>query len=404
MIKYYKVGGAIRDKLLNHPVKDTDWVVVGATVDDMLQRGFRPVGKDFPVFLHPETQEEYALARTERKTGTGYTGFTVHAAPDVTLEQDLQRRDLTINAMAQMAETGEIIDPFGGQADLQAKILRHVSPAFIEDPVRLLRIARFAARYNFEIAEETQQLMQTMVINGEVDNLVAERVWAETAKALTEPYPEVFIKILRQCGALARIFPELDALFGVPQTASYHPEVDTGIHLLLALQQARRLTVDPQIIFAVLMHDLGKALTSKEILPHHYGHEESGVPLVERFCQRLKVPTQWKELAVLVTRYHLHCHRFAELNYKTKLELFQKLDAFRRPQRIEQFLTACQADAQGRLGYENVSYPSIAQFKQAFSLTQAVTVQTFVQQGIQGAAIGEAVRRERLRILRENGF
>ncbi|MEJ2509473.1 MAG: multifunctional CCA addition/repair protein, partial [Gammaproteobacteria bacterium] len=350
----YLVGGSVRDKHLGLPVADRDWVVVGATAEDMLRAGYRQVGRDFPVFLHPQTGEEYALARTERKTAPGYTGFNVHAAPDVTLEQDLQRRDLTINAMAETPE-GELIDPYHGMSDLQARVLRHVSPAFVEDPVRILRVARFAARLvplGFGIAEETLALMREMVANGEVDALVPERVWAELVRALGESRPSRFFEVLRECGALARLLPEVDRLFGVPQPEQHHPEIDTGVHVMMVVDQAARLSPEPAVRFAALVHDLGKGITPREQWPRHVEHEARGVPLVEALCERYKVPNDFRDLAVLVTRYHLHYHRAAELRPGTLLDLFQSLDAFRRPERFEQFLLACEADARGRPGYE----------------------------------------------------
>ncbi|ALG67591.1 multifunctional CCA addition/repair protein [Beggiatoa leptomitoformis] len=396
----YQVGGAVRDKLLNRPVKDHDWVVVGASPEQLQQLGYTQVGRDFPVFLHPETKEEYALARTERKTGKGYTGFDVHASPDVTLEDDLQRRDLTINAIAQ-DHKGQLYDPFNGQADLALGLLRHISPAFVEDPVRILRVARFAARFGFTVAEETQHLMQTMVENGEVDALVPERVWQETQKALTEENPQRFFQVLRECGALARIFPAIDKLFGVPQPEKYHPEIDTGIHTLLSLQAARRLTNEPSVLFAAVTHDLGKGVTAPEILPHHYGHEGAGVPLIEKLCTQYHVPTDYRELAVLVARYHTHCHQVTALKAKTLLETLQALDAFRRPQRFKHFLLACEADAKGRTGMEDIAYPQAEIFQQAFIAAKNVSVQTIIAEGITGAAISEELKRRQLSAIRQ---
>ncbi len=394
----YRVGGCIRDRLLGLPVKDHDWVVVGATPQQMLDAGFRPVGKDFPVFLHPDTQEEHALARTERKTAPGYTGFVFHTAPDVTLEQDLARRDLTINAMAE-TEDGEIIDPFNGQQDLKDRLLRHVSPAFVEDPVRILRVARFAARFaelGFHVADETQALMQQMVDNGEVDALVPERVWQETLRALQENNPSTFFEVLRECGALARLFPEIDRLFGVPQPEQHHPEIDTGVHTMMVLQQAVKLSDDPAVRFAALVHDLGKGTTPEEEWPSHVDHEERGVPLVEALCARYKAPNEFRELAVLVTRYHLHYHRAAELTNKTMLKTLESLDAFRRPQRFEQFLLACEADSRGRPGYEERVLEQPGIFRNAFAAANAVDAKTFVEQGLQGRAIAEAMHKARL--------
>ncbi len=397
-MKVYMVGGAVRDRLLGLPVTDRDWVVVGATPEEMLARGFLPVGKDFPVFLHPETHEEYALARTERKVAPGYTGFTFHAAPEVTLEQDLARRDLTINAMA-MTPDGELIDPYGGRRDLEQRILRHVSPAFVEDPVRILRVARFAARlapWGFRVAPETLELMRRMVESGEVDALVPERVWAELRRALGEAKPSPFFEVLRRCGALQVIFPEIDRLFGVPQPEKHHPEVDVGIHTLLVVDQAARLTPDLEVRFAALVHDLGKGTTPREEWPRHVGHEERGVPLVDALCRRLRVPARFRELAILVTRYHLYFHRAGELRCTTMLELFHKLDAFRRPGRFEQFLLACEADSRGRYGYEERKPPQLGILRSAFEAAAAVKPSALVEEGLRGAAIGEALRRRRL--------
>ncbi len=384
--------------MLGLPVTDRDWVVVGATPEEMLARGFLPVGKDFPVFLHPETHEEYALARTERKVAPGYTGFTFHAAPEVTLEQDLARRDLTINAMA-MTPDGELIDPYGGRRDLEQRILRHVSPAFVEDPVRILRVARFAARlapWGFRVAPETLELMRRMVESGEADALVPERVWVELRRALGEAKPSPFFEVLRRCGALQVIFPEIDRLFGVPQPEKHHPEVDVGIHTLLVVDQAARLTPDLEVRFAALVHDLGKGTTPCEEWPRHVGHEERGAPLVDALCRRLRVPARFRELAILVTRYHLYFHRAGELRCTTMLELFHKLDAFRRPGRFEQFLLACEADSRGRYGYEERKPPQLGILRSAFEAAAAVKPSALVEEGLRGAAIGEALRRRRL--------
>lgn len=397
-MQIYTVGGAVRDKLLGRPSQDKDWVIVGATPEDLLALGYTPVGKDFPVFLHPVTKEEYALARTERKVGAGYKGFHVHAAPEVTLEDDLRRRDLTINAIAENSH-GQLIDPFNGKADLYAGILRHVSPAFVEDPVRILRVARFAARLDFQIAPETLILMREMVNNGEVDALVAERVWQETSRALSEPHPQRFIEVLRHCGALERIFPEIDRLFGVPQPPNYHPEVDTGEHLLLCLQQARCMTEDTQVIFAVLTHDLGKGITPADILPHHHGHEERGVDLIQTLCQRYKIPKQYKDLAILTARFHSHCHRIADLTPKTILKVLEALDTFRRPQRFEQFLLACTIDAQGRAGLAERDYPQATLFRQAWEIAQQVKISALLEEGFSGANLGVALHTRRLQAL-----
>ena len=357
-MQIFIVGGAVRDELLGRPNDDRDYVVVGATPEDLLKQGFRPVGKDFPVFLHPQTQEEYALARTERKSGRGYHGFTFHTAPDVTLEEDLARRDLTINAMAK-APDGTLIDPFHGQRDLSANILRHVGPAFAEDPVRILRIARFAARFNdFTVAPETLMLMRDMVASGEVDHLVAERVWQELAKGLMEARPSRMFEVLRDCGALARLLPELDALFGVPQRADYHPEIDTGIHTMMVVDQSAIRGFTLPVRFAALTHDLGKGTTPADILPRHIGHEERSVQLTEKLGSRLRVPTECRDLALLMARYHGNVHRAADLRASTIVTLFEKTDALRRPERFQQLLDACLCDYTGRLGWENRPYDS----------------------------------------------
>ncbi|MGB9428390.1 MAG: multifunctional CCA addition/repair protein [Gammaproteobacteria bacterium] len=397
-MKIYLVGGAVRDELLGLPVKERDYVVVGATPAEMGARGFKPVGKDFPVFLHPETHEEYALARTERKTAPGYHGFEFHSAPDVTLEDDLKRRDLTINAMAKDKHSG-LIDPYHGKRDLDAHLLRHVSPAFAEDPVRVLRVARFAARFaslGFKIAPETLVLMRTMTASGEVDALVPERVWQETAKALASESPAVFFSELRECGALERVFPEIDRLFGIPQPEKHHPEIDTGAHVMMVLEQASRLNNNVAVRFAALMHDLGKGTTPKDVLPHHYGHEERSVQLVEALCERLRVPRDYRELAVLVARYHGLVHRAKELRAETLLKLLQNTDAFRRPERFEQFLLACEADARGRKGLEDAPYPQAAYLRQALDAARAV--KTPVAES--GAEIGRQLHAARLEAIR----
>lgn len=355
-MKTYLVGGAVRDTLLKREVKDRDWVVVGASPEELQKQGYKPVGKDFPVFLHPTTHEEYALARTERKTAQGYKGFTVYAAPDVTLEQDLERRDLTINAMA-MDEDGQIIDPYGGQNDLQNKILRHVSPAFSEDPVRILRVARFAARYGFSIAPETLALMQEMIHNGEVNALVPERIWQELAKGLMEDKPSLMIDALKECGALNVILPEVAALFGVPQRADYHPEIDTGLHTKMVVDVAAKMNLGLAERFAALTHDLGKALTPADVLPSHHGHDARGIPPLKVLCQRLKVPNECAELAQIVTREHIKIHSVSQLKSATVLNLLLTCDAFRRPQRFESVLNVCVADVRGRLNLEDTPYP-----------------------------------------------
>ncbi len=397
-MQIYLVGGAVRDKLLGLPVRERDWVVVGATPAEMLALGYKQVGKDFPVFLHPETHEEYALARTERKTGPGYKGFVVHADAAVTLEEDLVRRDLTINAIAE-APDGTLIDPYGGQDDLSAGLLRHVSPAFVEDPVRILRVARFAARFakwGFHVAHGTHALMQQMVENGEVDALVPERVWAELSRALAEEQPARFFEVLQGCGALARLMPELAALFGVPQPAHYHPEIDTGVHVLMVLQAAAQLTPDTAVRFAALLHDLGKGTTPTAEWPRHIGHEGRSVELVGQLCARLRVPNEFRELAVLVARYHTHSHRARELRPETKLEMFEALGAFRRRQRFEQFLLACMADARGRTGHEQDDYPQAELLRRAQLAAAQVAVQPFIDQGLTGPAIAAALRTARI--------
>ncbi len=401
-MKIYLVGGAVRDQLLGLPVRERDWVVVGSTPQEMQARGFKQVGRDFPVFLHPETGEEYALARTERKTAPGYTGFEVHAAPDVTLEEDLRRRDLTINAIAR-AEDGTLIDPFGGRDDLRDGLLRHVSPAFAEDPVRILRAARFAARfarYGFHVAHGTQALMKRMVEAGEVDALVPERVWTELVRALGEDRPSRFFEVLQRCGALARVIPELDRLFGVPQPHRHHPEVDAGVHALMVLDQAVRLSPEPSVRFAALMHDLGKAETPPEILPRHIGHENRSAQLVQQVCARLKAPAQFRDLAVLVARFHHHCHRAAELRPSTLLDTLEALDAFRRPERFERFLLACMADARGRTGHEDDPYPQADLLRAALTAAAGVDPRDLVQSGLTGEALGHALREKRIAAVR----
>ena len=397
----YQVGGSVRDELLGLPVVDRDWVVVGATVDDMKAWGYRQVGKDFPVFLHPETHEEYALARTERKTAPGYKGFLVHAASDVTLEEDLRRRDLTINAMARAADAS-LIDPFGGASDLAAKRLRHVSPAFSEDPVRILRVARFAARFaplGFEIADETLALMRAMVETGEIDALVPERVWSELARALAEERPAYFFEVLRACGALRRLFPEIDQLFGVPQPRQHHPEIDTGIHVMQVLNRAAALSGDACVRFAALLHDLGKGTTPAEEWPRHIAHEARGLSLIDALCSRLRVPNEHRELALLVAKYHGICHRAAELRSTTVLDTLQALDAFRRPERFELFLLACEADATGRPGRENQGYPQAALLRRLLHAARQVDAATLAA-SLQGDALIQALRRQRINAIR----
>ncbi|WP_020561244.1 multifunctional CCA addition/repair protein [Thiofilum flexile] len=387
--QFYLVGGAVRDQLLGRAVKDRDYVVVGADPESMLKAGFRPVGKDFPVFLHPETQDEYALARTERKTAKGYHGFQFHTDTSVTLEQDLARRDLTINAIAQ-AENGDIIDPYHGQDDLAHKVLRHVSDAFAEDPVRILRVARFAARYaplGFNVAPETLQLMRSMVDNGEVDALVPERVWQEMEDALGEAQPARFIEVLRECGALAIIFPALDRLFGVPQNPEFHPEVDCGIHTLMVLQAACSLSSDPKIRFAALVHDLGKGLTPADILPAHTGHEPLSKQLVTAWCQHYRIPNHYQQLAELVAEFHGQIHKSRLLNAAELVQLLVNTDALRRPERFEALLLTCEADSRGRLGFEQAPYPQRTLLQQALTVCQQINVQDIIRQGFKGEAI-----------------
>lgn len=397
-MKIYLVGGAVRDKLLGLPIEERDWVVVGASVEDMQTLGYRAVGKNFPVFLHPETFEEYALARTERKTAAGYRGFAVHAAPDVTLEEDLKRRDLTINALAE-DQAGNLIDFYGGREDLGERILRHVSPAFAEDPVRILRVARFAARYKhlgFRVADETYALMRDMVTDGEANALVSERIWQELVRGLSESTPAEFFEVLRACGALAKVFPEIDRLFGVPQPEKYHPEIDTGMHTMLVLNQAALLSPEPVVRFAALTHDLGKGATSREEWPSHRGHEKRGVELVDALCDRLKAPNQYRELARHVARYHLHCHRAEELRPATLLKVLEAIDAFRRPERFERFLAACEADWRGRAGLEDRAYPQAHIFLAAREAAMAVGTKTLLEAGLQGEAIASALREQRV--------
>ncbi|CAH0991486.1 Multifunctional CCA protein [Sinobacterium norvegicum] len=394
----YSVGGAVRDRLLGFPVKDHDWVIVGATPEQLLTQGFSQVGKDFPVFLHPETKEEYALARTERKLGKGYAGFTCYAAADVTLEQDLLRRDLTINAMAEDAD-GNIYDPYNGQTDLSDKLLRHVSDAFCEDPLRILRIARFHARYahlGFSIADDTMVLLQSMVTTGEVEHLVSERVWQETIRALSEKSPQIYFQTLRECGALAVIMPEFDALFGVPQPEAHHPEIDTGVHVLMALEQVCALSDDLPPRFAILCHDFGKGKTKPEDWPRHIAHEATGLNPIKKLCQRLTVPNEYRELALITCEYHTHIHRAVELKAKTVVKVLDATDAFRRPERFQQFLLACEADARGRLGLELRPYPQRLFFQRALLQCQEVKAKDFIAQGLKGKEIATAISAERV--------
>jgi len=399
-IQFYQVGGCVRDTLLGRPVQDRDWVVVGATPEQLTAQGFRPVGRDFPVFLHPETHEEYALARTERKTAPGYHGFAVHAAPDVSLEDDLLRRDLTINAIAR-ADDGTLIDPHGGQRDLAARVLRHVSPAFAEDPVRILRLARFAARFTgFTVAPETLQLMRRMVQAGEVDALVPERVWQEVAKGLMEEQPSRMFEVLRDCGALARLMPEVDRLWGVPQRADYHPEVDTGVHLMMVLDMAAELQADLPVRYACLTHDLGKGTTPADILPRHLGHEGRSVQLARELGQRLRVPNDCSELADLVAREHGNVHRSTDLSPAATVRLLERCDAFRKPGRFAQALLACECDARGRLGLQREPYPQRPALLAALAATRQVDTATVAAHatahGLRGPQIAQAIHQARI--------
>jgi len=396
-MQVYLVGGAVRDEQLGLPVNERDWCVVGATPEDMKQAGYKQVGRDFPVFLHPDTGEEYALARTERKTAAGYHGFEFHTDPGVTIEDDLGRRDLTINAIARDAN-GNLVDPYGGVSDIRNRILRHVSDAFVEDPVRVLRVARFAARFTplgFVIAPETIALMRSITASGEIDALVADRVWKETELALRGANCRVYFETLRECGALEILFPEVDALFGVPQPVQWHPEVDTGLHVMMVLEQAEKLSPDLEVRFAALVHDLGKGTTRKYSLPSHPGHERRGVKLIRRLAARLPVPNACRDLGILVSEYHTHCHRAFELRAATILKLLEASDAFRRPRRFKQFLLACEADARGRAGLEDRDYTQVDLLRGALDAAVAVDAASIAQR-FEGKAIGEAIRQERL--------
>ena len=402
-MQIFQVGGAVRDRLLGREVSDRDWVVVGASAEQLLALGYRQVGADFPVFLHPDSHEEYALARTERKSGQGYKGFIADATPEVTLEEDLARRDFTINAMA-MGDDGVLIDPYGGQRDLNAGVLRHVTAAFIEDPLRVLRAARFAARFGFAIAEETRVLMHAISVAGELATLAPERVWQELRRALVELHPEMFFEVLHECGALSALLPEIDCLFGVPQPPRHHPEIDTGVHVMLALQQAARRDADEVVRFAVLTHDLGKGTTPADILPSHHGHEERGAKLVETLCVRLRVPREHRELAVLVARLHTNVHRALELKTSTIVRLLGEADALRRTPRFEQLLEACLIDATGRLGLQDQDYPQAARLRSALAVVAAVSVQPLLAQGIKGPALAVALEEARKNALRDSGI
>ncbi|MFJ4372234.1 multifunctional CCA addition/repair protein [Pseudomonas japonica] len=401
-MQIYKVGGAVRDRLLGRPVTDNDWVVVGATAEQMQALGYRPVGSDFPVFLHPKSGEEYALARTERKSGVGYGGFTFHASPDVTLEQDLIRRDLTINAMAE-DEHGNLTDPYQGKQDLDSRLLRHVSPAFAEDPLRVLRVARFAARFaglGFSVAPETLELMRQLSDSGELQALTPERSWKEISRALMEDHPQVFIQVLRDCGALKQLIPEVDALFGVPQPPAHHPEVDTGAHTLSVLEQAARHGQPLTVRWACLLHDLGKGATPEAEWPRHIAHEHRGLKLIDAVNQRFKAPRDCQELAMLVGEYHTHGHRALELRPTTLLELLQRFDVYRRPQRFEEFIVACEMDARGRLGLEDRDYPQADFLRGAAETARKVAIKPLVEQGYSGQALGEALKKARLNALK----
>jgi tRNA nucleotidyltransferase (CCA-adding enzyme) len=400
-MRVYLVGGAVRDRLLGLPQRERDWVVVGAQPGELERAGFLAVGREFPVFLHPQTREEYALARLEKKTGPGYRGFSTQSSPEVTLEEDLRRRDLTINAMAE-SDSGELIDPYGGRADLAARVLRHVSDAFTEDPVRILRTARFAARFaalGFRVADETLALMRRMTASGEASALVPERVWQETERALGEAHPQVYFETLRACGALAVIFPEIDALFGVPQPPRWHPEVDTGVHAMLAVSYAARTRASTAVRFAALTHDLGKARTPRERWPSHHGHEEASVPLIEALCDRLRIPGAHRELAILAARHHTNVHRALELKPATLLSLLENADAFRRPERFAELLAACEADARGRAGRDAEPYPQSGYLRAALAAAAAVQLTEEERRGLEGAAIGAELRRRRLAAL-----
>jgi tRNA nucleotidyltransferase (CCA-adding enzyme) len=402
-MQIYRVGGAVRDRLLNYPSSENDWVVVGASPQQLIDRGFRPVGRDFPVFIHPQSGEEYALARTERKSGQGYGGFTFYTASNITLIDDLQRRDLTINAIAEDSD-GRLIDPYNGQSDLNNKILRHISDAFLEDPLRVLRTARFAARYHhlgFSIASETMDAMRALVNSGEMEHLAAERVWRETQRALSEQTPQIYFQTLRDCGALACILPEVDRLFGVAQRPDFHPEIDAGVHTMMALEQAAKLSDDCSVRFAVLVHDVGKGITPEDVLPRHTGHEARGLPLVKTLCERLKVPNQYRRLALVVTEYHLQCHRAADLKVETLLNLLRGAGALKSSAKLEPFLLSCEADARGRLGLENCHYSSPNYLRRAQSALATVGIADLVSSGAAGDEIGRQLHNRQIARLTE---
>lgn len=401
-MQIYLVGGAVRDQLLEIEVTDQDWLVVGSTPEDMLMQGYQAVGKDFPVFLHPKTKQEHALARTERKSGHGYTGFECYFAPDVTLEQDLMRRDLTINAMAQ-DNSGHLIDPYGGQADLDKRILRHVSEAFTEDPLRVLRVARFAAKLHhlgFTVAPETMALMKRISNAGELAHLTAERVWQEWHKSLQTHSPHIFLSVLHECGALNCILPELDCLFGIPQPEKWHPDIDTGVHVLMVAEQAAALSNSPLVRFAAQLHDLGKGGTPKEEWPSHKLHEHRGLPIIEQVCERLRVPKDYRQLALLVCEQHTNVHRANELREATVLKVLNKVDAWRKPERLEQVLLCCQADHAGRKGLEEMPYPQRHRFEQAYQVALAVDVQSIIRDGFTGSDIKPQLEKRRLDAIR----
>ena len=396
-MKTYLVGGAVRDKLLGIPIKDRDWVVVGATVEEMLEQDYQQVGKDFPVFLHPQSKEEYALARTERKSGKGYTGFEVHADKHVTLEEDLLRRDLTINALAEDAD-GNLVDLVGGRQDLEEKVLRHVSPAFVEDPLRVIRVARFAARFHnlgFTVAPETLALMKDISSNGELGELVSERVWTETASALKEQTPQVFFQVLRDCNALGEILPEVEALFGVPQPKKYHPEIDTGIHTFMVVEQACLLSDEPLVRFAALMHDIGKGAIPESQWPNLRGHEQLGADLLNTLCKRLRVPNDFRDLAKITSLYHTHCHRAGTHDAAVLMETLELTDAHRKPERFEHFLLACEADARGRLGLEKAPYPQADILRKALAASLEVDTSEIMAQGYKDAEFGAELKKRR---------
>ena len=399
-MQIYQVGGAVRDELLGIKVKDRDWVVVGATPEQMTALGYKAVGRDFPVFIHPDTGEEYALARTERKTGPGYKGFAFNTSDRITLEQDLERRDITINAIAK-DENGNLIDPFNGRKDLEQKIIRHVSDAFVEDPLRVLRVARFAAQFNFPIAGETQSLLKDISATDELQTLTPERVWVETEKALQTRQPRRYFEALRECNALAALFPEIDRLFGVPQPERHHPEIDSGVHTLMVLDQAASIAAEPEVRFAALVHDLGKGTTPQQAWPRHHGHEQRGVELINGLCDRLRIPNRYRELAILVSRYHLDCHRINEMKAKTVMRKLEGLDAFRRPDRFDKFLLACEADARGRKGKEQLDYRQADLFRKYREVCLSVNTNSADLQNLKGAEIAEHIRAQRVEAIKK---